>query len=360
MPRAVLDMMDRRPIWAMPSWVPKEIRSSLPEEWELVVIDELTDGSGDGATPITRPMSPAILEVTAKADLYFGYGVPAELLEAAPGLRWVHSGAAGVGSSLTQPMLERDVIFTNSARVHAKPMAETVLAMILYFGRGLDLAVANQKKSIWDTEPYYTEGAPLNELSELTVGVLGFGGVGYEVSLRVASLGARVVALKRTSLLEDEDVVPAAEGVLAGTLELLSGDEGFRTCLAQSDVLVLAVPDTPETRGMMDREAFSWMKQGAVLINVARGKLIDEEALIDALNTGKLRGAALDVFQKEPLRGDHELWDHSKVLITPHVSAVSRGFWRRETDLILHNLQCYLEGYPLKEWRNVVNKAAGY
>ena len=348
--------MDRRPIWAMPSWVPKEIRSSLPEEWELVVIDELTDGSGDGATPITRPMSPAILEVTAKADLYFGYGVPAELLEAAPGLRWVHSGAAGVGSSLTQPMLESDVIFTNSARVHAKPMAETVLAMILYFGRGLDLAVANQKKSIWDTEPYYTEGAPLNELSELTVGVLGFGGVGYEVSLRVASLGARVVALKRTSLLEEEDV----EGVLAGTLELLSGDEGFRTCLAQSDVLVLAVPDTPETRGMMDREAFSWMKQGAVLINVARGKLIDEEALIDALNTGKLRGAALDVFQKEPLRGDHELWDHSKVLITPHVSAVSRGFWRRETDLILHNLQCYLEGYPLKEWRNVVNKAAGY
>jgi phosphoglycerate dehydrogenase-like enzyme len=110
----------------------------------------------------------------------------------------------------------------------------------------------------------------------------------------------------------------------------------------------------------MDREAFSHMKQGAVLINVARGKLIDEEALIDALNTGKLRGAALDVFQKEPLRGDHELWGHSKVLITPHVSAVSRGFWRRETDLILHNLQCYLGGSPIKEWRNVVNKVAGY
>jgi len=352
MPRAVLDMMDRRPIWAMPLWVPEEIRSSLSEEWELVIIDEETDGSGDGATPITRPMSPAILEVTAKADLYFGYGVPAELLEAAPGLRWVHSGAAGVGSSLTRPMLESDVIFTNSARVHAKPMAETVLAMILYFGRGLDLAVANQKKSIWDTEPYYMEGAPLNELSELTVGVVGFGGVGYEVSLRVAGLGARVVALKRTSSLED--VVPT------GTIELLSGDEGFRACLAQSDVLVLAIPDTPETRGMMDREAFSQMKQGAVLINVARGKLIDEEALIDALNTGKLRGAALDVFQKEPLRGDHELWGHSKVLITPHVSAVSRGFWRRETDLILHNLQCYLGGSPIKEWRNVVNKVAGY
>ena len=243
MPRAVLDMMDRRPIWAMPSWVPEEIRSSLPGEWELVVIDELTDGSGDGATPITRPISPAILEAAAKADLYFGYGVPAELLESAPGLRWVHSGAAGVGSSLTRPMVERDVIFTNSARVHAKPMAETVLAMILYFGRGLDLAVANQKKSVWDTEPYYMEGAPLNELSELTVGVLGFGGVGSEVSLRVAGLGARVVALKRTS--SPEDMVPIAEGVHAGTIELLSGNEGFKSCLAQSDVLVLAIPDTP-------------------------------------------------------------------------------------------------------------------
>ena len=287
--------MDQRPIWAMPSWVPEEIRSSLPGEWELVVIDELTDGSGDGATPITRPISPAILEAAAKADLYFGYGVPAELLESAPGLRWVHSGAAGVGSSLTSPMLESDVIFTNSARVHAKPMAETVLAMILYFGRGLDLAVANQKKSVWDTEPYYMEGAPLNELSELTVGVLGFGGVGSEVSLRVAGLGARVVALKRTS--SPEDMVPIAEGVHPGTIELLSGNEGFKSCLAQSDVLVLAIPDTPETRGMMDSEAFSQMKQGAVLINVARGYLIDEEALIDALNTGKLRGAALDDFQ---------------------------------------------------------------
>ena len=354
MPRAVLDMMDQRPIWAMPLWVPEEIRSSLPGEWELVVIDEATDGSGDGAARV----SPAVLKATVKADLYFGYGIPAELLEASPHLRWVHSGAAGVGSSLTRSMRESDVIFTNSARVHAKPMAETVLAMILYFGRGLDLAVANQKKSTWDTEPYYMEGAPLNELSELTVGVLGFGGVGYEVSLRIAGLGARVVALKRTPLLED--MVPTAEGMLAGTIELLSGNEGFKTCLAQSDVVVLAIPDTPETRGMMDREAFSHMKQGAVLINVARGKLIDEEALIDALNTGKLRGAALDVFQKEPLRGDHELWGHSKVLITPHVSAVSRGFWRRETDLILHNLQCYLGGSPIKEWRNVVNKVAGY
>ena len=358
MPRAVLDMMDQRPIWAMPPWVPEEIRARLPREWELLVIDEATDGSGDGAARVSR----AVLEVSAEADLYFGYGIPAELLEAAPGLRWVHSGAAGVGSSFTPSMLKRDVIFTNSAGIHAEPIAETVLAMILYFGRGLDLAVANQQKSIWDSDPYYMEGAPLTELSELTVGVLGFGGIGREVSLRVAGLGARVVALKRTSSPEDDQefMAPAGQSMLAGRIEILSGEEGFRACLARSDVLVLAVPDTPKTRGIMDRDAFVRMKQGAVLINVARGKLIDEEALIEALDIGRLRGAALDVFQKEPLTGDHELWGHSKVLITPHVSAVSRGFWRRETDLILHNLECYLEDSPMKEWRNVVDKAAGY
>lgn len=358
MPRAVLDMMDRRPIWAMPGWVPEEIRSILPVEWELVVIDEATDGSGDGPTPITRPMSPVVLEAAAKADLYFGYGIPEALLEAAPGLRWVHSGAAGVGGSLTPLMLESHVIFTNSARIHAKPMAETVLAMILYFGRGLDLAVANQKKSIWNTEPYYREGAPLIEISELIVGVLGFGGVGYEVSRRVADLGASVLALRRKSSIEDG--IFEVDGLAAGNIEVLNGDEGLNACLTQSDVLVLAVPDTPETRGMLDRKAFAQMKEGAVLVNVARGKVIDEEALIDALNSGRLRGAALDVFEKEPLREDHEFWSHSNVLITPHVSAVSRGFWRRETDLILHNLHCYLDGSPIKQWRNIVDKVAGY
>ena len=193
MPRALLDMMDRRPIWAMPEWVPDRIRDALPADWELKVMEVETDGSGDGAARVSR----AVLEAVAEAEVYFGYGIAAELLDAGRELAWVHSGAAGVGSSLTPTMLASPVTFTNSAGVHAPPMAETVLAMLLHFGRGLDLALEGQRRAEWSTDPYYVAGAPLSELSTATIGIIGFGGIGREVARRVASLGARVIAVKR-------------------------------------------------------------------------------------------------------------------------------------------------------------------
>ncbi len=358
MPRAVLDMMDRRPIWAMPSWVPAELSAALPKDWELVVIDEETDGSGDGAARV----SPAVLAAVATAEVYLGYGVPSELIEAGKKLKWVHSGAAGVGSSLSPTMLRSDVVFTNSAGVHASPMAETVLAMLLYFGRGLDFAVDGQRRSEWSTDPYYVAGAPLKELSTATVGIVGFGGIGREVARRVASLGARVIAVKRTPARPGESDLepPGGGGTLASRIELVYGDAGLDTVYRESDAIVIAAPETTETRGMIDEDAIGRMKAGAVLVNVARGKLIDQDALLAALIGGRIRGAGLDVFSKEPLPSDHMLWTLSNVLITPHVSAVTRGFWRRETDLILHNLEKYVAEATLAEWQNVVDKKAGY
>lgn len=358
MPRAVLDMMDRRPIWAMPSWVPGELRDRLPSDWELVVIEEPTDGSGDGAARI----APGVLEAVADAEIYMGYGIPAELLEAARELRWVHSGAAGVGSSLTPTMLESPVIFTNSAGVHAPPMAETVLAMLLHFGRGLDFAVESKRRAEWSTEPYYVDGAPLTELSDATVGIIGFGGIGREVARRVASLGARVIAAKRTPARPGEANLQsvAGGGVLGSRIEMVWGDSGLDAVYREGDAVVVAAPDTPETRGMVDADAFSRMKDGAVFVNVARGRLVDEDALVRALRDGRIRGAGLDVFAEEPLPEDHPLWELPNVVMTPHVSAVTRRFWRRETDLILRNLDLYLKGAPTEEWRNVVNKEAGY
>jgi phosphoglycerate dehydrogenase-like enzyme len=358
MPRAVLDMMDRRPIWAMPEWVPDELCDALPSDWELVVIDEATDGSGDGATRV----SPGVLAAAAEAEVYFGYGVPAELLEAAPGLRWVHSGAAGVGSSLTTAMLESSVVFTNSAGIHAPPIAETVLAMLLFFGRGLDLAVRAQRTAEWATEPYYVAGAPLTELSTATVGIIGFGGIGREVARRVASLGARVIAVKRNPARPEEGNLEsvAGGGVLGSRIEMVFGASGLDAVYRESDAIVVAAPDTEETRGMIDSRAIERMKPGSVLINVARGRLVDEEALIAALEEGRIRGAGLDVFASEPLRADHPLWALPSVLVTPHVSAVTRGFWRREADLILKNLRRYLHGGALGDWDNIVDKRAGY
>lgn len=358
MPRAILDMMDRRPIWAMPDWVPERIRDALPAGWELVVIDEETDGSGDGAARVSK----RVLDAVAEAEIYFGYGIPAEILETGRHLAWVHSGAAGVGGSLTPAMLASPVVFTNSAGVHALPMAETVLAMLLHFGRGLDFAVEGQRRGAWDTTPYYVAGAPLSELSTSTVGIIGFGGIGREVARRVASLGARVIAQKRRPARPGEaNLEPVAGGgELGSRIEMVSGSSGLDAIYRESDAIVVAAPDTPETRGMIDAGALARMKPGCVLINVARGRLVDENALIEALRAGRIRGAGLDVFEKEPLPSDSPLWSLPGVVLTPHVSAVTRGFWQRETDLMLRNLDRFATGAPIEEWENVVDKRAGY
>ena len=356
--RAVLDMMDHRPVWAMPDWVPDAIRDALPDGWELVVIDEPTDGSGDGATRV----SPGVLEAVREAEIYFGYGIPPELIEAGPALRWVHSGAAGVGSSLHDGMRASDVVFTNSAGIHAPPMAETVLAMILFFGRGLDRALANQRRGRWSTDPFYDAVTPPRELSRMTVGIVGFGGIGREIARRVCALGGRVIASKRTPARPGDDALEAVAGGgrLDDRIALVHGTEGVDTVLSESDVVVVCAPDTPETRGMIDARAFGQMRPGTLFVNVARGALVDEDALLEALRSGRLRGAGLDVFAREPLPEGHPLWSFDNVLATPHVSAVTQGYWAREAELIVRNLACYLRDAPLADWRNVVDKAAGY
>jgi phosphoglycerate dehydrogenase-like enzyme len=358
----VLDMNDRRPVWAMPAWVPERLREALPEGWELRAMLDVTDGSGDGAGRV----APAVLEAVADAEAYLGYGIAPELLRAGRRLRWVHSGAAGVGSSLTPEMLASPVIFTNSAGIHAVPIAESVLGMILFFGRGFDFAVANQAKGVWSTAPFYASSAPLRELCDTTVGLVGFGGLGREIARRVASLGARVIAVKRTTPREGEANLEtvAGGGVLGDRIELLHGDAGLDAVLRESDVVVLCAPETAETRGLLDARALARLKDGALLVNVGRGKVVDEAALVAELQAGRLRGAGLDVFAKEPLEPGHPLWGLPNVLVTPHVSGVTRRFWDRETELILHNLACFAAGAdPRAEdggWRNVVDKRAGY
>ncbi|MSR35796.1 MAG: D-2-hydroxyacid dehydrogenase [Gemmatimonadetes bacterium] len=353
--RVVLDMQDRRSIWAMPSWVPDRIRDALPPGWSLQVIEEPADGSGDGAARI----SPAVRAAVADAGAYLGFGIPEDVLVSGHRLVWVHTGSAGVGSSLTPELLRRrELVFTNSAGIHAAPMAETVLGMILHFTRGLDLALAGQARGEWVQERFWEPDAPLVELSSATVGIVGFGGIGSEVGRRVAAFGARVVGLVRRPRAGGvAELTAVGTGVRLGTAELVHGDYGLRRLLADADVAVLAAPDTPATRGMIDRAALAGMRKGAVLINVSRGKILDEDALVDALREGRIRGAGLDVFRSEPLPAGHALWTAPNVLLTPHVSAVTRAFWEREAELILANLASLAAGEPL---RNVVDRAAGY
>ena len=358
MRRAVLDMADRRPSWAMPAWVPRELAAALPDGWMLTVIEEETSGAGDGASRV----HPKVVEAVRDAEIYFCYGIPGALLEAGPGLEWVHSGAAGVAKSLTPEMLASSVVFTNSAKVHGAPIAETVIAMILHFGRGLDFAVEGKRRGEWWQDPFYAPDTPMRELAGSTVGIVGFGGIGREVARRVVSLGARVIALRRRASSPAAEVLEPVQGggSLASFVEVVHGDDGLEALLTRSDVVVVSTPETPDTRGLIGAAQIARMKRGAILVNVARGRIVDEAALAAALAERRLRGAALDVFGEEPLPVDDPFWKLDNVLITPHVSGVTSGFWRRETDLILRNLRRHLTGAPVSAWENVVDKHAGY
>lgn len=342
MPRLVIDLADARPIFALPDRSVTAIREAAPG-WEVVVIREPADGTGDGGG---RSGDAALEAVAAGAEVYMGFGVPADILRSGRELRWVHSGAAGVRGSLTPELLDSDVVLTNSAGIHGPPVAETVLGYLLHFARGLDHAIGSQQERRWDKAPFDAADAPVRELSRSTVGVVGLGGIGREVAWRAAALGARVMGTRRR---------PEPVGI--DGVEVLTGEEGLWRLLEASHYVVLSVPETAETEGMIDAAALARMRSDAVLVNVARGGLVDTDALVAALRDGRLRGAALDTFSREPLPTDDPLWTAPGLLITPHTAAYTHAFWERETALIVDNLRRYRSGRPL---RNVVDKGAGY
>ena len=352
MNKLVLDMKDKRPVWARPDWFVPHLREAMPDDWEIVVIEEDADGSGDGSSRA----SAGVLEAVRDARVYLAFGIAAEVLTEGWDLEWVHTGAAGVGKSLTPEMLASPVRFTNSAGIHAIPMAETVLGMILYFARGLDFAVAGMAEGKWSTDSYYEAASPIRELSESVVGIIGVGGIGREIALRACAFEARVIGLRRSPVQGGERPSWADE-TRGGDIRVVSGEVGFQELLSESDYVVVSAPATPETEGIISNEAIAAMRRGTVLINVSRGSLVDEGALVEALQSGHLRGAGLDVFAREPLEEGHALWSLPNVLATPHVSAVTRTFWRREADLIIENFGRLLDGEPLL---NEVDKARGY
>lgn len=334
----MLHLDDRRPLWSMPEWAVREVRAAFPADWEVVVPAEPADGSGDGGAP-----SADLIPLLHDAELYFGYGIPEPLFRAAPRLRWVHSGAAGVAGSLHPPMRESPVVLTNSAGIHAEPIADSVLAATLFFTRGLDWAAAARG---WDETPWLAADAPVREISQLRVGIHGLGGIGQAVARRFLALGAAAVSATRRRV----DQAPAG-------VRLHLGAQALPALLRESDVLVVTVPRTAATEGSIGADQLDLLPPGALVVVVSRGGVVDEDALAARLADGRLRGAALDVFAHEPLAADSPLWTLPNALVTPHVSGVSHLFWRRQVDLLLGNLRRYLAGMPLV---NTVDKQAGY
>lgn len=342
--RAVINLHDRRPVWAIPDWARGAIVSSFAAAWDIEFVEAPADGRGDG-----RGASAEAIAAVPGCEVYIGFGAPLALFEAAnsrgAGLRWIHTGTAGVAALLYPELVESDVVLTNSAGIHAPAMAETVLGMMLHFARGLDFAVRSQAAARWDSTPFEQRVGEVTELDGATLGIVGLGGIGLETARRARALGMHVLAVRRSS-------VPGPTGV-----DLLRGEGALLELVRRSDYLLVALPVTARTRGLIGRTEIAALKPGAVVVNVARGDIVDEEALYEALEGGRLRGAALDVFRTEPLASDSPIWRLPNVLITPHVSATTTRFWEREVDLIRDNVARYLAGRAL---RNVVDKRLGY
>jgi phosphoglycerate dehydrogenase-like enzyme len=282
----------------------------------------------------------------ASAEIVLGgFPFPLDLRARAPRLRWFHQLPAGASNLLRGDLWGSDVIVTTSrGHGNTRAMAEYALASLLHFARGFHRAAGDRQRHRFDHRPY----RPLL-LQGKTVCVVGAGGIGRDVGRLCAEAGMRVVGTRRT---------PTPGAALPPGFSRLEGPEALHALLAESDAVVVACQWTPETTKLIGPRAFAAMKPGAILVNVARGEIVDEDALIAALAEGRLRGVALDVyvgeFEHEP---DRRLWDDERVLITPHVSGGSDVSRHRGLDLFCDNLRAYLDGRPLT---NVIDWAEGY
>jgi phosphoglycerate dehydrogenase-like enzyme len=339
----VVDLLARSRNWALTPDGAQRILDATPEGWRVRMVQAETSSDGDG------PPQPSdeVMAAIADAEVYFGFGIPQPLFCAATRLRWVHSAAAGVGSALHPEMLASDVLLSNSAGVHAIPIAEYVVAGVLHFLRGLDIAGDQQRRSEWSKAEFVRLDSPLREMDTVRALIVGVGGIGGETATRLSALGARCTGVRRRV------GAPLPDGFAA-----MIGLDAIDAALPQHDVVVLAAPATSATHGLLTADRLDRLPASAIVVNVSRGTLVDEDALAMRLAAGRLRGAVLDVFRQEPLAPTSPLWQLRSVLLTPHISPVSPGrFWPRALDIFLDNWGRYLRGEPL---RNLVDKRAGY
>jgi phosphoglycerate dehydrogenase-like enzyme len=268
-----------------------------------------------------------------------------DLRARAPRLKWVHELPAGASNFLDTDLWGSDVLVTTSRGLtNRRPMAEYVLASFLHFARGLHLSYRDQKRHRFDHQTY----DPVI-VRDKTVCVVGAGGIGQEVAKLCAAAGMRVVGTRR-------QVVSGAP--LPPGFVRLESSHLLHDLLGESEFVAICCPWTKETNHLIGRAAFAAMKSGTVLVNIARGEIIDEEALLHALAEGRLRGVALDVYVGEFERPpESRLWDDGRVVITPHVSAATDVSEHRGVNLFCENLTRYLEGLPLE---NVIDWERGY
>jgi phosphoglycerate dehydrogenase-like enzyme len=294
---------------------------------------------GQGSTEELRARAPALTETQreafGRAEVLLALDLPVGLGTLAPALRWVQAIGAGT-DHFRGARLGPGVVVTNAAGVAAVPIAEFVIGQLLAIWKRFDELTDQQRRHVW--EPAYGR-----QVSGLTLGVVGLGAIGTAVAERARALGMRVLAVRRRPGADDRP--PVVDEVV--------GPDGLHNMLSRVDAVVVCAPASPDTQDLFDAAAFGAMRPGAVFCNVARGSLVDEAALLDALQSGHLGAAVLDVTREEPLPADSPLWDAPNLRVSPHSSASLDHYVESAFELFADNLGRYLRGEPL---RNVVTR----
>lgn len=310
-------------LWTPPDWFAQRLREAFPD------IDVVYLRGYERAD-----------EELPDAEILIGWSLRGEQVLRAKKLKWIHSTAAAVHALISPELAASDVIVTNARSVHAPVVAEHAVALMFAMAKRLPSAMRHQQAKEWAQTEIWHEHPHPRELAGSTLGMIGYGAIGREVAARALAMGMKVLAVRRN-----------AERLTAETQSRRDvaefGPADLNNILSQSDFVVLAPPLTPETTGMIGAEQLRVMKNDAYLINVGRGALIDEAALLRALESGEIGGAALDVFVQEPLPAESPLWSAPNLMITPHSAGFTARMWERHYELFSENLRRYRSGETL-------------
>ena len=318
----------RLDLWSAPDWFIERLQRDFP-----------------GLTAVQLRTYDHILDEIADADIAMTWSLHGEQVAAAKKLRWIHSPAAAVHLLMSPELLSRDIIVTNGRAVHGPVVAEHAFALVLAMAKLLPLAAQFQQQRHWGQEEISVHRPLPMELRDSTITIVGLGAIGTPLAELAKAAGMRIIAVREH---------PERGREVA---DVVYGFDQIDQALPAADVVVLAAPVTPKTERLMDARRLALLKPDAYLVNVGRGVLIDEPALIAALQQRKFAGAALDVTTEEPLPEDSPLWEMDNVFITPHTAGIARKMWERHYEVFCENLRRFLAGQPLL-W--TVDKQRGY
>lgn len=319
----------RLDLWNAPHWFGERLAQ------EFTGLQVVQRNSYEGIEPELRD-----------AEVMFTISLRPEQFSAARKLRWIQSPTAAVHQFLFPELISSDVVLTNATEVHGPVVAEHVIAMIFALAKRIPQAAVLQRQRVWGQEAMWSDPPHLREIDGATLGLIGVGSIGRRVAKMASALGMRVIAVRE----HVEKGTP--EGV-----EVVFSPSDLNTLLRQSDYVVVAAPLLAATNGLIGAVQLAIMKPEAYLINVGRGPQVDTVALAGALRTRRIAGAALDVFEDEPLPANSPLWDVDHLLITPHTAGLAGKMWERHYQLFSDNLRRYLAHQPLQY---VVDKHKGY